>query len=142
MSDEFQNCIKRKKIIKFEKAKEFVRNELDLAESDLNYAKDSLKEENYKWATIQTYYSMFHSARALIYSKGYRERSHYCLIIAIRALFVEKGLLDHSLVEALQLGKTLRENADYYGEFSKEAATQMIEDTEEFLEVAKNLTLN
>lgn len=58
----------------------------------------------------------------------------------MRALFVQEGLLGHALVEALQLGKTLRENADYYGEFTEDSANQMIDDAEEFLQVAKNLT--
>ncbi|GFP35608.1 hypothetical protein HKBW3S43_01397, partial [Candidatus Hakubella thermalkaliphila] len=48
--------------------------------------------------------------------------------------------LSPMLVEALQLGKTLRENADYYGEFSEAAAIQMLEDAEEFLKTAKRLT--
>lgn len=122
MSKEFDECLKKRKITEFERAKGLVSKELASAASDLKSAKDSFDEEDYKWATIQAYYSMFHSARALIYSKGYRERSHYCLNIAIRALFVEEGRLSVTLVEALQLGKTLRENADYYSEFSKEAA--------------------
>lgn len=135
MSKEFEDCLKRKKITEFERAKE-----LDQAKGDFEVAQDSFKDKSYKWATIQAYYTMFHCARALIYSKGYRERSHYCLIIATRELFVSKRLLNPMLVEALQLGKTLRENADYYGEFSKTSAAQMIKDAEEFLKVAKNLT--
>ncbi|MCK4233738.1 hypothetical protein KAX75_04865 [candidate division WOR-3 bacterium] len=31
--------------------------------------------------------------RALLYAKNYRERSHYCLIVAMRTLYVEKKLL-------------------------------------------------
>lgn len=139
MNKEFDDCLKRKKITEFQRAVDLVSKELDLASSDFKSAKASFEDENYKWATIQAYYSMFHSARALIYSKGYRERSHYCLNIAIRALFVEEGKFSPMLVEALQLGKTLRENADYYGEFSKEAADQMLENAKEFLETVKQL---
>ena len=62
---------------------------------------------------------MFHTARALLYHQGYRERSHYCLVVGIGELYVNKNLLNHSLLEALQIGKTLRENADYYAEFSQ-----------------------
>lgn len=71
--------------------------------------------------------------------KGYRERSHYCLIIAVRALFVDEGLMSASLVEALRLGKTLRESADYYGEFSEDAARQMHEHATAFIKIAKRL---
>lgn len=140
MSKEFDECLKKKSITKFERAKGLVSKEINLAMSDLEYARRSYSDGNYKWATIQSYYSMFHAARALIYSRGYRERSHYCLIVAMRVLFVAERKLSVTLVEALQLGKTLRENADYYGEFSKEATDQMLENAEEFLETAKRLT--
>lgn len=55
--------------------------------------KDRLTEENFKWATIQGCSSMFRSARALRYSKGYREKSHYVLLTAIRGGFPIKDLL-------------------------------------------------
>jgi uncharacterized protein (UPF0332 family) len=68
---------------------------------------------------------MFHGARVLLYSEGYRERSHYCLIIALRALFVEVGLLKVSLVEALQRAKSLREEADYNNDWSEDSAKSL-----------------
>jgi uncharacterized protein (UPF0332 family) len=37
---------------------------------------------------------MFHAARALVYSRGYGEKSHYCLSVALRALVIEEGRLD------------------------------------------------
>lgn len=80
MNKEFQDCLSSKRIREFLKAKELVSKELDQAESDYHYAEDSFKRDIYKWSTIQSYYSMFHSGRALLYAQGYRERSHYCLI--------------------------------------------------------------
>lgn len=139
MSREFDDCLKRRRITEFDRAKGLVPKEIAQAEADLKAAKASFGDANYKWSIIQAYYSMFHSARALLYSKGYRERSHYCLIIAIRQLFAGSGGVSAQLVEALQLGKTLRENADYYGDFSEEAADQMIERAEEWLEIARRL---
>lgn len=139
MTKEFEDCLKRKRIIPFEGTGNLVSKEMSLAEQDQGSAQKSLEEGNFKWSIIQAYYSMFHSARALIYSQGYRERSHYCLIEAIRTLFVEKRLLSYKLVEALQLGKTLRENADYYGEFSEEAAQEMLENSKVYIEEAQKL---
>ena len=139
MSKEFKDCLSSKKITEFTRAKELVTKELAQAESDYDSARDSFDRGIFKWSTIQSYYSMFHSARALLYAQGYRERSHYCLIVAMRALYVDRGSLSHRLVESFQLGKTLRENADYYGEFSKEAAAQLLEDANQFLEAAKKL---
>lgn len=142
MSAEFQECLRKGKIQEFSRGKSLVEKELITAEKDLIDAKDSLEREKYKWATIQFYYSIFHSARALLYTKNYRERSHYCLIIALRALYVDKKLLSASLVEGLQRAKTLRENADYYDEWSKDAAESLLKVAEEFLTEAKEIIKN
>jgi len=98
-----------------------------------------MKRKNYKWATIQAYYSMFHTARTLIYSKGYRERSHYCLIVALKTLFVAEKLLDVRLIEAMQMAKTLRENADYENEFSKSSADALVKKAHSFLKRTEEL---
>lgn len=133
MDSEFENCLKRGKIRVFSRGKALVDKELSTARSDLEEAQESLTRAKYKWSTIQCYYSMFHSARALIYDKNYRERSHYCLMVAMRALYMETKQLSFSLVEALQKAKTLREQADYYGEFSKTTAYDLLESAKEFL---------
>jgi len=135
----FEDCLKEGKIKEFSRGKALVKKELESAEFDFKAAKESFKDKNYKWATIQTYYSMFHSARALLYDKNYREKSHYCLIEAIRALYVEKGQVGYWLIEALQKAKTLREGADYYSEFSKEGAKDLIEKAKEFLNKTKEI---
>lgn len=138
---EFQKCLESKKIKPFPKGKTLVSKELEIAKEDWRTAKESLTKKNYKWSTIQSYYSMFHAARALLYNQGYRERSHYCLVVGIRELYVNKNLLSHTLLEALQFGKTLRENADYYAEFSQAGAKDMLDKAREFLEKANEILL-
>ena len=141
MNPEFEKCLKKNKIRKFSRGKFLAEKELKIAGSDLQQAKTTFSENNYKWATIQCYFSMFHSARALLYVKGYKEKSHHCLIVAIRALYVENKLLPVRLIEGLQKAKTLRENADYYDEWSKTGAETILETAEKFLEKSKELVL-
>lgn len=136
---DFQKCLQNNKIKPFPKGKILVSKELEIARDDWKIAKESLAKKNYKWSTIQSYYSMFHAARALLYSRGYRERSHYCLVVGIRELYMNKNLLSHTLVEALQFGKTLRENADYYADFSQTGAKDMLDKAKEFLEKTKEI---
>jgi uncharacterized protein (UPF0332 family) len=133
MSREFENCRKKNKIKKFSRGKSLVGKELKVAESDFKRSKISYRDGDYKWATIQSYYSMFHSARALLYAKNYRERSHYCLFVAIRRFYVEKKLLPLHIIEGFMKAKTLRENADYYDEWSKVGAKTILKLSEEFL---------
>jgi len=76
---------------------------------------------------------MYHSARALVFSKGYREKSHFCLYVALQELFVEQGLLEVDLVESFHGSMRMRESADYREYFSQEGALLVIERAEQFL---------
>lgn len=57
-------------------ARYLVTKELKAAHGDLAEAQASYQREGYKWSTIQTYYAMFHAARALLYTRV-RERGKY-----------------------------------------------------------------
>jgi uncharacterized protein (UPF0332 family) len=139
MNTNFDKCLKNGLIREFSRGPALIRKELKNAKLDLETAKATLEQKNYKWATIQTYYSMFHSARALLYTKSYRERSHQCLLEAIRNFYVEEKKIGFWLVEALQEARILRENADYYGEFTKEKAEELVEKAGEFLNRARKI---
>ena len=93
----------------------------------------------HKYATINSYYSIFHAARALLYSQGYRERSHHCLSIAIEALFVETGTISSRYIQIFKNSMSLRENADYSSSFSYESALLSITNAHEFLSAARSL---
>lgn len=139
MNPEFKDCLRKQKLKKFSRGKALVNKELKSAEEDLKTAKESFNNENYKWATIQCYYSIFHSARAILYSKNYRERSHHCLIVALRMFYGEKGLLPGNLIEGFQKAKTLRENADYYDQWSEAGAEALFDLAEKFLNISIKL---
>ena len=140
MSQEFNKCLQKGKITEFSPGKRLFGKELKIAEDDFLSSQKSFDEENFKWAIIQAYYSMFHSARALLYVKGFREKSHFCLIESIRSLYVEKKILDLYLVEALLEAKNLREDADYYGDFSDTNAKKLIDRARDFLNKAREIT--
>ncbi len=136
MNQEFKQCLENGKIIPFERGKELVGKELDIAGSDLSDAKAGYSNQRYKWATIQAYYAMFHAARALILSRGYREKSHYCLAVALRALFVDEGKLEVQAVRDFINEMSLREAADYEAEFSENGAKAVIAAAEKFIDKA------
>ena len=139
MSIEFQKAIEKKKILPFRQGKRQVRKELQEAEDDLAEALNRFNNEKYKYATITGYYSMFHSARGLIYSKGYREKSHYYLLVALNSLFVETGFLPDKIASEFHDAMILREDADYHGNFTKEGAGVVLKAGKEFLAVAKSI---
>jgi uncharacterized protein (UPF0332 family) len=126
VNPEFSQCLENKKIIPFAKGKNLVKKEISIAHSDLSDAKAGYENERYKWSTIQAYYAMFHAARALIYSQGYREKSHYCLAIALRALFVDENTMDAQSVRDFLNAMNLREAADYESEFSLSSTSKIL----------------
>jgi len=141
MIKSFQDCLRKGKIKNFSRGKSLAGKELRLAKEDLNSARKSFTDKNYRWCVIQVYYSMFHSARSLLYFKNYREHSHYCLNLAVRELYVKQDKIDVFLVEALSEAKNLREAADYYGDYSGINAKRLLGRAEKFIEKAGEIIL-
>lgn len=136
MNQSFKQCLEDKKIVTFSRGKELVEKETSAAQSDLSEAKANFDNQRYKWSTIQAYYAMFHAARALIYSRGYREKSHYCLGVALRALFVDENLMEAQTVRSFVNAMNLREAADYEAEFSQSSAKAVITSADRFIQKA------
>jgi uncharacterized protein (UPF0332 family) len=110
---------------------EMVGKELSIGKKDLAAAKDSFKLENYKWATIQSYYGIFHAVRALLFKAGYREESHTALKAALKELYIDTQLIATKVYQVFERGLDLRELADYKETFSKVGAESLINGVEE-----------
>src|SRR3989304_551870 len=90
-----------RKLVEARISRDMILKEVEAAQMDLQDARDSVERNRFKWATIQGYYSMFHGARALLFSRGFREKSHYALLLALRELF--SGVRERSLIERFQV---------------------------------------
>jgi uncharacterized protein (UPF0332 family) len=132
LSPELQKLLEERKISRMRTDRKLVLKEVGAAKSDFKDAKESIERKKFKWATIQGYYSMFHSARALLFEKGYREKSHYALLVAIRELY--RNAIEHSLIRDFEHCMYLRQEADYGLKFSENGAMDVIETAERFLE--------
>jgi len=133
MNAEFQRCLNSGRLLPFPEGPALATKELSTARSDLADAQASLTEGRSKWSTIQGYYAMFHAARALVYSRGYREKSHHCLAVALRALFVDEKRLEARVVRDFLNAMNLREAADYEADFSEKGAAAVIKAAERFI---------
>lgn len=136
---EFEVALEKKRILPFPDASRLIDKELISAEDDFSEAKNRFSNNRFKYATITACYSMFHSARALLYSKGYREKSHYYLLVALRALFVTTNHISENLAREFHEVMVLREEADYHGSFSEEGARASLDAAKEILAQAKKL---
>ena len=119
-------------------ARDIIEKELREAEYDLKKAKESLNEDEPKWSTIQSYYSMFHSARALLFSLGYKERSHAALVAVLEEQ-VNEGKLEQTQFDDFKAAMSARESADYHYSYSLDTAKLLIESAEEFYNKIKKI---
>lgn len=137
MDEQFERCVKEGKLAKERVQPDLVEKEVGAAEEDLGRAENSASQDDFKWATVQAYYSMFHTAKALVLSKGYREKSHQCLSIALKALFIDSGALERKHYERFRDSMNLRHDADYGLIYSESSAKAVIGWAREFLEDAQ-----
>lgn len=115
-------------------SKEMYEKEFNISGKDLSAARKSFEDENYKWATIQAYYAIFHAVRALIYKAGIREESHAALKTALKELYVDAGILSAKTHSTFERGMDLREMADYKETYSKNGAEALITDVHKAIE--------
>lgn len=139
---DLKEALEKKKIISFAAGSDLISKELEAAKEDLVDAKDLFYRERFKSATTLAYYTIFHTARALLYKKGYREKSHIQLGFAIKAFYVEKGLLPQEYYDNFIQALDFRELADYKIKFSKEGAERNIQAAEEAIRLTEALLKN
>ena len=107
-------------------ATDMCAKEYEVGKRDLVSAEKSFTDGNYKWATIQAYFAIFHAVRSLVYKAGYREESHTALKLAFKGLYIGTGKLSQAVFDALERGMDLREMADYKENFSQSGAEHLI----------------
>lgn len=64
--NDFEKCLKERRILKITASKEMIKKEIKGAKHDLSSAEESIHDEDYKWASVQAYYSIFHASKALV----------------------------------------------------------------------------
>ena len=113
---------------------ELIEKEIKEARYDLESAENSIKSGNYKWAIVQSYYSMFHAFRGLLFSRGYKEKSHSGLKSAIKTLFVDYGVISDDIFAGFDSAMKAREMADYSYIYDEETASKMLESTKKLID--------
>lgn len=126
-----EDCLKEGFLKKIKIDKREIEKEIGESEKDILDAKDSLNNEKYKWSIIQIYYSMFHAAKAVALSVGYKERRHFAIEVVLREL-VKNRVLDSRFLNDFKSAMFAREEADYDSVYSKERAEEMLDIAEEF----------
>ena len=135
----FKDCLEKRLIRKDIYAKERVERSLEIAERFLIAAEKNLGIEEFEIAEIASYNSLFHSARALLFNKGYIERSHACLVTALRSLYnKDQTLLD--LLNTFDKIRISRHQIQYNGLLANKEDVEFVYDfAKRFLEKTKDI---
>ena len=106
----------------------------------LNAAKKNLEIKEFEMAEIAAYNSAFHCARSILFSKGYTERSHVCLIAALKEICSDNDLI--SYIKTFDKLRLSRHNIQYGGSLAGvDEASFSVEFAEDFVEfVEKSMT--
>lgn len=101
-------------------------------------AREACMKADYKWCIIKSYYAMFHAAKALLFSLGFKERRHFAIAAVLEDLY-KNGRLESKYIEQFASAMSSREDADYRYTYSHETAEIILDAAEEFAEMMRRM---
>jgi uncharacterized protein (UPF0332 family) len=137
----FKDCIEKGLLKKLPASEDNAIRSINKAESWLKEAEKSFQGEAYDSSVLSSYLAMFHSARAILFLDGYREKSHACVARYLEEQYVSKKKLEKKWVELLDHHREIRHNDQYDLSFysSDEEAKEAFESAGQFLQRMKHL---
>ncbi len=136
---DIHTCLRKRFLIKGERDHELSSKEIAESEYDFSKAEKAFQDEDYKWAIVKCYYSMFHAAKAILYQLGYIEKKHIAIVVVLEELD-KQGRIDSRFVNDFKAAMTAREDADYNYSYSREIAELEISNCSDFFRMARQLT--
>ncbi len=128
----FEECLDKGLIKEDPSAGERVESSLAIADRFLRSSNRNLEIDEFEMSEMAAYNCAFHAARALLFSKGYTERRHFCLSVALKGLYKGK-IID--LLKTFDKIRLSRHNIQYGGALvSKDEAAFVIDFCAGFLD--------
>jgi uncharacterized protein (UPF0332 family) len=90
----------------------------------LSEAGKNLEAEALRSAVSSAYLAVFHSARAVLFRDGVREKSHYCIGLYLQK-YVEKGVLEEEWPMLFDRIRSIR-HSDQYSFMSKPTEDEVL----------------
>jgi len=100
----FKDCLSKGLIKKDKSATGRVKKSLEIAERFLISSKKNFEIKEFEMSELASYNSIFHSARSLLFNKEYVERSHICVILALKEFYKN----NYELIELLNTFDKIR----------------------------------
>lgn len=107
MIDE-KECFEKSLLKKTDPQPDLAKKDLKQAEFFLKEADELLQMDKRQICAISLYNSFFHTARALLFKDGVKERSHYCI-----ARYLENHYELQNFIDAFETIMSIRHNVQY-----------------------------
>lgn len=119
-----EDCLRQGLLVKTKPDLKKAKLSIEMAEHKLEIAEKEFKHEIFENAIVSAYNSMFHSARALLFKDGFKERSHFTVFVYVKEKYTEKierkylaelhsmRLYRHDLMYGLEASETQETEAD------------------------------
>ena len=123
-------------------SRRFVEASLLRAEKALRSAKLLLDNNEIEDAVSRAYYAMFHAAKAILYSKDVKTKTHKGTVSSFGEHVVKTGILDEEYADMLRKAFDLRQKSDYeiYTELDEELVRETVNNAEKLIKKIKELT--
>ncbi len=136
-----EECVQKGQLLKIEPDLAKARSSLDIAAHKLDLAYREKEHELWEGAIVNGYTAMFHSARALLFKDGYKERSHYAVGVFVREKYGHR--LEKKFLNAFDSLRLQRHEVLYALERNSEAdeeeATDAVEGADGFLQAVEKI---
>lgn len=127
---------------KFQSDPAQIKNEMDIAKSDLASAKKMLTIQEWGWAHNAAYNAMLQAGRALMFSKGYRPKSseHHVAVVSF-AEAVYSAKFPSEVLQAFGKARLRRSESMYdrAGSISETQGRNLVDKAETFVNQAKEI---
>jgi len=135
------DCMKEGLLRRIPPSKDKGAQSIKKAHEWLKEAEESLKAGAHGSAILASYTTMFHSARAILFFDGFREKSHACVARYLEEKYVKTGKLDKKWVELLDHARQVRHDDQYDLSFfsTKEEAEKSLESAKDFITALEGL---
>lgn len=90
-------------------------------------------------AVSRAYYAMFHAAKAILFNKGVKTKTHKGTISLFGEYIIKKGVLDEEYADMLRKTFDLRQKSDYeiYKELEEELVKEAVNNAMKFIKKIK-----
>ena len=134
-----EDCFRFRLLRKIKPDKSKSEKSMEIAEKRLKGAREILNHKLFDFVVLESYMSMFHAARALLYKDGIQEKSHYAISIYLKEKYSNKIPLP--VINFLEIHRIERHEAMYGLEYKPEKndAELSLKDAEIFIREIKKV---